>query len=226
MHASHVRHADLAAALLDWSQALGKLVIAIDGAGASGKSCLARGLAASGSALQVVPVDAFYRPSRERYTGPPATRPVAADFDLLRLRREVLEPLRAGGVGAYRSYDWERDALCAERTPVTGPLVVVEGVYSSSSALAAFFDLSFWVECPRELRLARGLARDGEAARPRWEQDWMPGEDRYIDLERPRDKADIVCDGTRMAPSDPLVFLTPPGDRARPLLERLTPDAT
>lgn len=45
------------------------------------------------------------------------------------------------------------------------PMVIVEGVYSLSTILSDLFELSLWVECPRDVRLARGLARDGEGAR-------------------------------------------------------------
>jgi uridine kinase len=209
-----IRHPELAAALLGWNGPRQTSLVCIDGAGASGKSTIARGLAAACSAIRVVSIDDFYRPSRERYTGPPRTRPVAADFDLDRLRREVLEPLRAGRAAAHRKYIWTLDAVTDERTPVMAPLVLVEGVYSASAALAPFFDLSIWVVCPRDVRLSRGLTRDGEAARPRWELDWMPGEDHYIEAEHPERSADAVCDGARADLDDGVALLSTPGGRA------------
>jgi uridine kinase len=77
----------------------------------------------------------------------------------------------------------------------------------SSAALFPFFDFSIWVECPRSIRLARGLARDGEAARSRWEDDWMPGEERYLETERPRDRAALVCDGARGDVAEGVIIL-------------------
>ncbi|HTV24289.1 MAG TPA: hypothetical protein VMG12_36605 [Polyangiaceae bacterium] len=178
-------------------RAPGTWLIGIDGAGASGKSSIARQLAGSSTDMQVVALDDFYRPSHERFRGPVSVRPVAADYDLERLRRELLEPLASGRAAAYRRYDWHADAIAEARTAVAGPIVVLEGVYATSSQLAPFLDVAVWVECPRQLRLARGLARDGEGARPRWEHDWMPGEDLYMEKERPRDRAAFVCDGAR-----------------------------
>ena len=75
-------------------------------------------------------------------------------------------------------------------------VVIVEGVYSSRRELASLYDLRIWVECPRELRLSRGLARDGETARKLWEEDWMPSEDRYLEEHRPLERADAVVSGT------------------------------
>jgi len=175
----------------------GELCIGVDGAGASGKSTIARQLALAAPDFQVIALDDFYRPSRERYPGPVAQRPIAADYDLERLRREVLEPLASGRSAAYRRYDWRTDAVGTERVAVEKPSVVLEGIYSSSATLAPFLDLAIWVECPRELRLTRGLARDGEPMRARWELDWMPGEELYLQNERPRERAAFVCDGGR-----------------------------
>lgn len=93
--------------------------------------------------------------------------------------------------------DWTADLVSTHTVPVVKPIVVVEGVYSFSAALSGFFDFSIWVECPRDIRLARGLARDGEAARSSWEHDWMPGEEQYIERENPRDRVALVCDGSR-----------------------------
>lgn len=171
--------------------------IGIDGAGASGKSTIARELARACSDIQVVALDDFYRPSGERHPGPVSQRPIAADYDLERLTREVLTPLAGGDPAAYRRYDWQTDRVGAELTAVAQPIVVLEGVYATSAALAPFLDVRVWVECPRELRLRRGLARDGENARARWELDWMPGEDLYMSDERPMARAAFVCDGSR-----------------------------
>jgi uridine kinase len=190
-------YADLADSLKRKRPPDRSLLVCIDGCGASGKSSIAAGLAAASEDVQIVHVDDFYRPSSERYAGPLAQRPVAADFDLARLRAQVLEPLRAGMVAEYRAYDWATDRLLERRVSVTKPVVIVEGVYSSSLGLSELFEFSIWVECSRELRLARGLERDGEAARSRWEDDWMPGEDSYVQRESPQLRAALVCDGGR-----------------------------
>jgi uridine kinase len=183
------------------------ILICIDGPGASGKSTIANHLAMASDEIQVVHVDDFYRPSSDRYAGPMAERPIGADFDLSRLRVEVLVPLRAGLAASYHVYDWTTDRLSTHTLPVTKPIVIVEGVHSLSEALSEFFDLSLWVECPRDVRLARGLARDGEAARSRWEHDWMLGEDQYAVRERPRDRATLICDGNRDDLSRQVVIL-------------------
>ena len=175
------------------------VLVAIDGPGGSGKSVLAqsvsRATAAAGTPVSVDGVDDFFLPSEQRLPGAPAEKPIGTDFDWGRLRDQVLAPLRRGEPARYDRHDWKRDALVATCEVPPGRVVIVEGVYASRCELAEFYDLRVWVECPREIRLARGLARDGEGARQRWDQDWMPAEDRCLEQHRPRERADLVASG-------------------------------
>ena len=54
--------------------------------------------------------------------------------------------------------------------------------------------LRVWVEAPPQVRLARGLARDGEAERPHWER-WMRDEAEHFARERTAERADVRLDG-------------------------------
>jgi uridine kinase len=77
-----------------------------------------------------------------------------------------------------------------------GGMVIVEGISSIRRELADFYDFKIWIECPADLRLARGIERDGENARPIWEDYWMPEENRYWANHKPFDSAHIVVDGS------------------------------
>ncbi|MFC6340927.1 hypothetical protein ACFP8W_02980 [Nocardioides hankookensis] len=48
-----------------------------------------------------------------------------------------------------------------------------------------------WVEAARDVRMARGLDRDGEAFAPYWEA-WAVGEQEHFDRHRTRDRVDLV----------------------------------
>jgi len=76
----------------------------------------------------------------------------------------------------------------------------LEGVSATRRELGDAWDVTVWVEAPRDIRLQRGLKRDGHAARPLWER-WMADEDRWVASERPRDRCDFIFDGTAGLPA-------------------------
>lgn len=111
------------------------------------------------------------------------------------LERDVLAPLREGRPGRYRRYDWHLARFAEEVAVDPVDLLVVEGVGSGSSTYSSSVTTLVWVEAPADLRLARGIARDGEALRPEWVR-WMADEDALFARERPWDRADFLVDGT------------------------------
>ena len=173
------------------------LLVAIDGPGGAGKSTLARLLKGHLKTLDwtvaVVKHDDFYLSSHHRENQQAGI--IGCDFDWERLRDQVLTPIREGRSARYQRYDWETDTLAEWRTISASDAVVVEGVYTMRRELTHLYDLKIWVECPRAIRLARGIARDGEKARTIWEQDWMPKEDDYVKTHLPRESADLFVNG-------------------------------
>lgn len=172
------------------------LLVGIDGCGASGKSTFAATLQALNPKITVVHMDDFYLPSAQRQPGSITNQQVGSDFDWTRLSRQVLEPLRNDNLGQYQRYDWNTDSLSEWHNVPVGDTVIVEGNYTTRKELATFYDVRIWVECPRDLRLRRGLERDGEKARPVWENYWMPVEDLYVKTHKPFEYADLIIDGS------------------------------
>jgi uridine kinase len=170
------------------------VLIGIDGCGGSGKSTFATELSSSLESAPVIQMDDFYRPSQER-TRLTNSKPVSWQFDWQRLEREVLFPLKAGGEANYQRYDWKMDRLAEWRNIQAILPVIVEGIYVLRSELAEYYDLRLWIECPREIRLKRGLERDGEQARSRWEDEWMKEEDRYVATYHPHLQAHKIIQG-------------------------------
>ena len=154
-------------------------VVAIDGHGGAGKSSLAMLLSRSLDA-PVVRTDDF-----ASWENPVDWWP--------ELIERVLEPLAAGRTASYRPTSWggpEREPIVIDPTDI----MLVEGVSASRESFRPYLAYSIWVETPRELRLRRGLERDGEGALVDWER-WMAAEDAYVERERPAAHADIVLPG-------------------------------
>lgn len=154
-------------------------VVAVDGSGGAGKSSLAAYLARELDA-PIVHTDDFA--SWEK--------PVDWWPELI---ERVLAPLAEGTSARYIPTSWggpERDEVVIEPTD----FVLLEGVSASRAAFRPYLAYSIWIETPRELRLRRGLHRDGEDARADWER-WMAEEDAYIEREHPAEGADLVLPG-------------------------------
>ncbi|RYZ31595.1 MAG: hypothetical protein EOP01_03045 [Propionibacteriaceae bacterium] len=153
--------------------------VGIDGLGASGKTTLAATVAAALPGAVVVHVDDFARPSVETW-------------ERDRFVAQVLEPLVAGRPARYERWDWASDASLGWVDVAPGLPVVVEGVSSTDVRLGVPWDVTLWVDAPDEVRLARALARDGEAMREQWVERWRPAEEAYEAAQRPQERVDAV----------------------------------
>ncbi|MEZ0327459.1 MAG: uridine kinase [Fimbriimonas sp.] len=156
------------------------VVVAIDGCGGAGKSTLAAKLASAFADSAIVHTDDF-----ASWDNPVDWWP--------RLLEQVLVPLSRGERGHYQRYDWTERRL-AEWHDVSAKLVILEGVTATREEFRRFLAFKIWVDCPRELRLQRGLERDGTGAEGLW-QDWMAAEDQYCLAQQPRERADLVLEG-------------------------------
>jgi uridine kinase len=176
------------------------LLIGIDGQGGSGKSSFARALArswgAAGLPASLVQMDDFYLSQAELAPSPDPGEAIGTAFDWQRLCKEVLCPLSCDRAARYQRYDWSTDRLAEWRAVPVGAVAIVEGIYVLRRELREFYDYRIWVDCPYDLRLARGVERDGERWRQKWEEDWMPKEDAYIAAHHPRQAAHIAVNGS------------------------------
>jgi uridine kinase len=191
MQRKTLAHADVWSLIRKAQGTRPRVLVGIDGPGGSGKSTLGSVLARSCASAALVHGDDFFFPSALRRTRGAAQRP-GWEFDLERLRDEVLHPFCGGNRVRYHRYDWDTDTIVSEADEVDADTLIIEGIYTTSSVTRRLFDFRIWVDCPREERLRRGLERDGAAARNRWVNDWMPQEDEYVKLENPRRHANLV----------------------------------
>ncbi|MHA7134861.1 uridine kinase family protein [Oerskovia turbata] len=174
----------------------GSRLVVVDGPAGSGKTTLAAQLATALPA-QVVHMDDLY----EGWTG------MAAGVD--RLVEQVLAPLAAGRKGRYQRYDWTLGEYAEWHDVPFAPFLVVEGCGAGSRRVAGLTTLLVWVEADDDVRLARGLARDGEAARDPWIE-WMAMEREVYAAEGTVERADVVLDGL----GEPVRWRATPGASA------------
>ncbi|GAA1991510.1 AAA family ATPase [Isoptericola halotolerans] len=157
-------------------------LVCVDGPAGSGKTTLATQLAVELD-CQVVHMDDLYEGWQDGPGGGAA-----------RLGEWVLAPLASGRPGEYRRYDWMTAARAERHLVPPAPSLVVEGCGAAARQVDAWTALRIWVEAADAERLRRGLARDGEAARPHWLR-WMEDEAAHYAAEQTRERADVRLDG-------------------------------
>ncbi len=160
-------------------------LVCVDGPAGSGKTTLASGIAEVTGA-EVVHTDELL----QGWRGLPG---------LARTLDAMLRPVADGGVGSWRRWDWAADGWAEDHALEPAPLLVVEGVGSGAALIADLVTVLVWVEAPADLRLTRGMLRDGEEMAPQWKQ-WMVDEEELYAREQTRERADILVDGTGVRP--------------------------
>jgi uridine kinase len=154
-------------------------IVGVDGCGGAGKTTFATRLSAALDNAPVIHTDDF------------ASHDVPIEW-WPGMLRDVIEPLLRGEPASYQPYDWVNRRV-ADSTITVEPsgVVIIEGVGATRKAWRDRLAMRIWIDCPRDIRLARGIARDGEDLREFWQQ-WMKAEDDYVESEQPQLHADLV----------------------------------
>ena len=159
-------------------------IVAVDGAGGAGKSTFAARLSTVLGDAAIVHTDDFASWDNPLDWWPElierVLEPLSRNEERLRFLRSVWE---AGGV---------REWIELRATP----LLILEGVTASRAAFRPYLTYTIWIDAPADVRLARGLERDGPGSREQWES-WMAAEEEYRLRERPDERADVVVRGDR-----------------------------
>jgi uridine kinase len=186
--------AELVAEIRARSRGAAAFVVALDGRSGTGKSSLAASLGTELGAA-VVDCDDFYTGGSDAdwAARPPAERATEA-IDWRRLRREVVEPLRAGRPASWVPYDWDEGRGPAPRPISLAPaqIVVLDGAYTARPELADVVDLPVLLELDDALRRVRVSQREGEEFADGWYAVWDAAEEHYFTTIRPRESFAIV----------------------------------
>ncbi|MBE0697294.1 MAG: uridine kinase [Anaerolineaceae bacterium] len=175
--------------------AMRTILVGVDGGSGSGKSTFAdwlkHGLIAAEIPVALVHTDDFFLPSARRAN---SHFPLAevADLEWIRLRDQVIYPLRLGNPAHYQVYNWETDSLQDWVTIYRGGVTIVEGVTATRSKLAIYYDLRIWFNCPRAVREER-LRQRGDISAEEIEH-WMPSEEAFFGTDSVDRRAHLVMD--------------------------------
>jgi len=168
-----------------------RFIIAIDGPGGSGKSFFLEKLSSVLKNYDIVHFDDFYLPKYDPEI-------VGSNFDWRRLIDQVLSPFVKHISCKYLFFDWNVNKLDGWKEIDAKRYLIIDGVTSGRLELRKYLNFIIFIETPPEIRLRRGIERDGENFRNIWVNEWMPNEFKYFnsDIHRTKSICDLIVDGT------------------------------
>jgi len=166
-----------------------RVLLAIDGQSASGKSTAAELLAERLDARVLHMDDFFLQPSMrtaERLATP------GGNVDIERFCRDVLPALLEGASVTLERYDCHLDELLPPVVIPPRAVTIVEGAYSLHPLLKPHYDLSVFFKIVPVLQRSRILARNGEEMLQMFLSRWIPMENRYFEAFSIEQTCDFV----------------------------------
>lgn len=167
------------------------VLVAIDGKCASGKTTLASMLQTVFQDCTVFHMDDFFLRPAQR-TAARLEEP-GGNVDRERFFDEVLQPAAAGKTVRYRPYDCQSGVLLPTAQEKTHTrLTIVEGAYSRHPLLDGCYTLRVFLDVDAQRQRERIQKRNGEAMLRRFEEIWIPLENRYFAAFFIRETSDLL----------------------------------
>lgn len=169
------------------SRERGRVLVALDGRCAAGKTTLAAELETRLGWTAAHMDHFFLRPEQrtpERFAQP------GGNVDWERFLEEVLRPLRAGKTPVYRPFDCRSQTLLGPVPFAPGPVVLVEGSYACHPALWDQYDVHVFLTVDPQTQMARITAREGTEYAQVFQARWIPLEEAYFSACRVEERCE------------------------------------
>ena len=150
--------------------------IAIDGMSASGKTSLAEDFLQLFDCNVIHMDDFFLKPDQrtyDRFLHP------GANIDYERFKQEVANNLNETTGFIYFAYDCHTGYM-TEKKARAKHLNIIEGAYSMHPYFGNIYDIRIFMETDKRTQRDRILKRNGKQMLERFEQEWIPLEDTYL----------------------------------------------
>lgn len=170
-------------------------VLAVDGRCASGKSTLAA-LLGRVYGCPVFHLDDFFLTPElrtpERFAQP------GGNVHYERFEEEILRPFTQGKEVVFRAFDCHALAMKPPVSVPAAPFAVAEGCYALHPSLRGYYAGAVFLTHSKEKQRQRLLARSGPEMLRRFEQEWIPLEERYFSACGVEAQCGVTLDTTEL----------------------------
>lgn len=166
-----------------------RVIVAIEGGSASGKTSLGKELEQLFDATILHMDDFFLRPeqrTKERLEEP------GGNVDRERFKEEVAIPLQKGESIKYRRFDCSTFSVLPAIEIKPAKLTIIEGAYSTHPELGKYYDLSVFLDIDSKLQKERILRRNGQEKAERFFEKWIPMEQKYFEVFNVKEQCDMI----------------------------------
>ncbi len=175
------------------------VIIGISGFGGSGKSTLARRLSEQ-LAAPIIGVDSFFRSIHETDY---------RDWEIIdfeRLCTAVILPFTHNQSPlSFTEMDWGTGEITRQTEIQHNGVLIIEGIGLFREPLLGRFTIKIWIDCPIEVAMERGKARDKNAYGVDndhlWDTLWKQNDLQYFASKKPHEGADYVPPYAEKRPS-------------------------
>lgn len=167
----------------------GRVILAIEGGSASGKTTLSKTLEENYDCTVFHMDDFFLRPEQrtiERF------KEIGGNVDRERFLEEILIPLKEEKPITYRPFDCSTFSLCPPITVEPKNLIIIEGAYSMHKDLEPFYDLSVFLSVLPEIQKKRIEKRNSPPLAKRFFNEWIPLENAYFEKTDAQNRCDLI----------------------------------
>jgi len=171
-----------------------RIIIAVDGMSAAGKSSFAGELAKLYK-CNLIHMDHFFLRPEQRTSGRLETP--GGNIDIERFLIEVAEPLASGKPFSYRPYDCKTQKFSRSVDVEPESLTIVEGVYSTSPDICKknIYDITIFMRIDDAKQLQR-LKERNPGLYSRFINEWIPMENLYFEAFGIPEKCDYIIEDT------------------------------
>ena len=166
-----------------------RVLLAIEGGAAAGKSTLAQLLNHVYDCSVAHMDDFFLRPEQRTAQ---RLEEAGGNVDRERFLQEVLLPLSRGETVQYRRYNCGTGTIEDSKPLRATPLTVVEGAYSMHPELREKYSLSVFLKVTPELQRQRIQGRNSPPMQQRFFEEWIPMERRYFEAMQVESACELV----------------------------------